>query len=424
MRDFKGLPLRRQIGFIGDSKIEYGFSSYQNGAVINRSNGSQTWLASASQGRVVCPMAFSKGYAGKTSAQINALAKDALAMPVDVLCILYGANDRRSSATVAQTWQNLLDLVDMTLNAGKIPVVMSEVPKSTGSLVLTQAQGQAHYEYRMKVERELRTIFPESRVASCWDDMQAIGDPNRYARPGMLWDDGGHQANMGAQVMGRSWWAAMSDLFRRPGKFVTINDQYNADLAASASLGQNALFLTPGGQLQASAKASAGSVLASGWAAYGDQGGPDGITTDWFIEPGTGDDVGNWQCIRVRGKTTKDNAQILFTQNLPLGFLAAGDKVAAKCRVRQEGVGTNGPELSLLVNGGINLADSVNADGFFGMTPFPIKGSRETPVYTHPANTADTTELKLRVVLPVAKNVDVDYTVRIGQCAPTKQFNA
>lgn len=416
--DTQRRPLRREIGYLGDSKVDYGFSSYNSGAtIVNRTNGAQTWMAAASDGRVVVPMAYSKGYAGKTSAQINALAKDALALPIDILSILYGANDRRNGTTVAQSWNNLLDLVDMCLCKGIIPLVTSEVPKGPGSLALTQAQQEDHWQFHLKIDRELRAIYSEALVASPWNDIQDLGNTDRWPKPGMMWADGGHPAGLAAQIIGYSQWDAIKHLFPRPGRFVTSNDQYNPDTHAAGSLVQNSLFLVPGGAFQqSSAKNTSDSVLGNAWSAFGDQGGPAGIESSWWIESGA--PVGNWQCIRFRGRTTKENAQIMFTQNVPLASLATGDKVVAKCRTRQEGVGTTGPSLSLLVNGANNLEDCSLADGFFQMTPNPLAGSRETPVYVHPST--GTTELKLRLVVPIAANVDVDFTVKVAQLEAVK----
>lgn len=411
-----GRPLRRALGEFGDSKAAFSYSGGGNN-VLAKCFGAATWTQSSSLGRVSLPRTLNKGVSGETTSQMLRRVNELFALPCDVWCVIGGSNDRRNNMTVSASARNMYDICYALLNAGKIPVVTSETPKSrSGPYALTQAQLEQHHEFHLWMKNELPRLLPEVIVNNPYEEM--VDPKTLEPLPGMMQADLAHQSLIGAEVMGRHRWQAIRSLFPREPEFLKSEENWHNDVNVGGTLTASPLFLTTGGTINARVKPKAGSVIGAGWEATADAA-IEGIQTEWWIEEGA--DVGNWQCLRVTGQVSTATAINMGT-NLALANLTVGDRIKAMARVQTQGTGLSGPAFGFVVA----------AAQYYGMTDCelngvmypnpsrPFQGSRESPIYTH---SNDTLGLSIRMDFGLLPNTPIDCTIKVSQCGAFKVFN-
>lgn len=399
-----GRPLDRNINATGDSRTKNSIGT--SGGVLFENYGHGAHYGFLTGGRVRISPERLSATPGHTSAQWLANMQAYIAAGGDVFMNLISVNDRLASNnfSLTRSKRNVETGLRMQLDAGKIPIVIAELPTFGGS-ALTGQQLINHLAMReWFLER-----MPDFgiRVSDPWPLLTEAD-----------FVDGLHPAQPGALKVAKTVAPHLIDLYGAPLSLPTYDEQYDATYAPGGWLTANPLLLGTTGTLSASANGTG--PVADGWNVAGSAW--TGATVRCFKE--TNPDGGEFQCFELGGTPTSAGSTLLLQYTMSLENLSASDVIRGLAKTVWEGLsGVGGVSIDFRVaDGATTYYKSLDryAEGW-QMAPGPEAGPQETPYLTI---TGTETEIKLRAVIYGCQNVPIRGIVKVGNFAPEKVLSS
>jgi len=398
--------LPSQVALLGDSRPF--LSHYVSGKnSFTKLFGLAHWLQAYSQGRITCPQSLNFGVAGDTTAQILFRLETAVAGIVAakarMVFLVCGTNDISSGFTPGRTRQNIKRIIRRLHAEGLVVIVISESPRGGTTYALSAEGNQRLVELHRWYESEMPKLGVP--VANVWDEM--VDPATGYSpRPGVT-NDELHQNPTGAEIYGRKMWRAAEPYFPMDGLLVEDDLVYHATNNVGGSLITNSLFKAKQGQIDASALATAGSVVPTGFSLSGETWAGLKVTSSLV----SNDEYGNKLVLRITGTATQAGT-LALAQAIDVSALAVSDKVRSTCLVETEGKGMATVLLDHLVISG-SWNSQADGDPQDTANPYPSQKlgpiSRQTPDLVF---ASDITGLQVRLQVrvypgPVDANVAV-----------------
>lgn len=372
--------------------------------------------AAHSMGAAFFPWSLQGGVSGDTTVQALARVPAHItamqAEKCNLVVIVIGTNDRTGSTIDLETTkQNVVRIVRMFKQAGINVVLTNDTPRGTGSsqYELTNAKQAEHYNYSRWVLTEMAQMCTVINTYDQWLD--ASSGP-LYRPLAQMVRDGIHPSKIGAFMVGRLIGRTLSQMMRTPGDFLRSNAAFDATNNPAGTLTTNPLCTGTTGTLNANCNPAAGSVLATGWGAEGQN--MTGLVTNWSKEVDA--DGTEWQKVRVSGKAAAlSNGQAPSFNafvDITLASLTDQDKVKATGLIKHKGIGLANIGLSKLMTPSWTL--KVDSDDSDNTLPWPSDEtgpiSRETPelVFTTAANH---TLIRPRLEITMVAGATVDATI-------------
>ena len=394
-----GRPLDRNINLPGDSRTANSIGT--SGGVLFENYGHGAHYGFLTGGRVRISPERLSATPGHTTAQWLANMQAYIAAG-DVFMNLIGVNDRLASNnfSLTRSKRNVETGLRMQLDAGKIPIVIAELP-TFGEYTLTGQQLINHiamHEWYLSHVPDYGCI-----VVDPWPLMAAAD-----------YVDGLHPAQPGALKVAKCGAAPLIDLFGVPLSLPTYDEQYNATLAPGGWLTANPLMLGTAGTLSASANGTG--PVADGWNVAGSAW--TGATVRCFKEANP--DGGEYQGFELGGTPSAAGSTLILQYTMLLANLSGGDIIRGLAKTLWENLsGVGGVSIDFrVVDGATTYYKSLDryAEGF-QMAPGPESGPQETPYYTV---TGTETEIKLRAVVYGCQGVPIRGVVKVGNFAAEK----
>lgn len=310
------------------------------------SNGYQFWTEFLTRGRVRFPRAFNFGVSGETSTQILARAATAAAASPPVAIVLAGVNDATGDPTLA----NVVAITRMLVQAGKIVIVVPELPRISGWTASRASQQMAVYD-------GLRSISTKNvYIANPWPYIVDYALATGAEISGMYYDNIQHPSNTGAYYIGLAIANIINSLFPDPGVLpVWSIGLYDATYNPGGCLTPNPMVSGSGGSLAGSAT---GTVATSTTVSR--------TGSDITVAASKVTDSAGlvWQQIVLAGTPTTNTQRATITQNVTVANLTVGDNIRAVCEMQVDAgaAGVHGPSLEINPTGGSTEAVSSNYD--------------------------------------------------------------
>ncbi|SIP89702.1 GDSL-type esterase/lipase family protein [Aquipseudomonas alcaligenes] len=406
------VPLDRVLNISGDSRT----ANCHSGAApneISEAYGYGCWIGRYSGGRVRVSAARNGGNGGDTSAMWLARMPTILANGGSVFVNLIGTNDRGAANLSLETSKRNIEAgIRMQLAAGKIPIIVAELPRG-GSNALTGQQLANH----LALRDWIKSYFPRIgvRVADPWVDL--IDPANAAAGlplPG-LFHDGLHPGPIAAMIIGMHIARQLIDLYPAALELPLFDSPYNASTNVTGWLTSNPLCTGIGGTKNGAANATGPladgfSLTASAWT---------GATATLSKEASPA--AGELQVIDLGGMPTGASSYLSFEQSISLANIASGNKARVMAWVEQEGLaGVSGVSLDIRFVRGGTAYYVKDADRYLETTPLDarrVAGPMETPLLTLDGTETD---IKARLVIYGCQNVPMAGRVKVGQFAGGK----
>lgn len=407
-------PLDRIINISGDSRT----ANCHSGSApneISEAYGYGCWIGRYSNGRVRISAARNGGVGGDTSAMWLARMPAIIAMGGDLCVSLVGTNDRGAANLSLETSKRNIEAgIRMQLAAGKIPIVVAELPRGDSN-ALTGQQLANH----LGLRDWIKSYFPRIgvRVADPWVDL--IDPANAAAGlplPGMF-HDGLHLTPYGGRIVGMHVAREAIDLYPAALELPLFDSAYNASTNVTGWLTSNPLCTGTGGTKNGAANATGPladsySLTASSWTGAT-------VTLSKEANPAGGE----LQVIDLGGMVTAASSYVAFEQTISLANIANGNKVRHMAWVEQEGLaGVCGVSLDIRFVRGGTAYYVKDADRYVETTPLDaarVAGPMETPLLTLDGTETD---IKARLVIYGCQNVPLAGRVKVGQFAAGKML--
>lgn len=410
-RSAPALPLDRVISISGDSRT----ANCHSGAAPNEISevyGYGCWIGRYSHGRVRVSAARNGGVGGDTSAMWLARMSSIITAGGSVFVNLIGTNDRGSANLSLETSKRNIEAgIRMQLAAGKIPVIVAELPRG-GSYALTGQQLANHLALREWIKSYMPTLGV--RVADPWVDL--VDPANASAGlplPGVT-HDGLHLSPYGSRIVGMHIARQIIDLYPAPLELPLFDSPYNASTNITGWLTSNPLCTGTAGTKNAAANATGPladgfSLVASAWA---------GASVVLAKEAGA---AGELQVIKLSGSPSSAGSYLSLEQSITISNVAAGNKLRAMAWVEQKNLsGVAGVSLDIrFVRGGTTYYVK-DADRYLETTPLDagiVSGPMETPPITLDGTETD---IKVRLVIYGCQGMSLGGEIRVGRFAVSK----
>lgn len=389
-------PLRRNIAIYGDSRT----ANCSSGTLPNKiteNYGYASWCGQYSGGRILFDPAFNFGVGGDTTALWAARVATVAASAADVVVCLISTNDRTADFTLAQTQQNIENVVAKLKAAGKIVVFICETPRG-GANVLTAPRQVIHDQARAWMKSYLPKLGV--RVVDCYDKLLDTTATTV---------DGLHPNPAGARIIGEALAREIQDLFDSPAILPRYSSTYVAATNPFGQLNTNALLTGTTGTKSASANATG--VVATGYNLAGSS-----WTGMTVVASKETNDIGEKQVFTFAGTPTISGALFTFEQVVTLADAKTAASVKAVGNIEFEMVGCLGVSLDLRIVDGatFNVKCCDRYQDGFPMATTKVVGIQETPAATI---TGTATEVKVRVSVYGSQNVPMTGTIKVSQLA-------
>lgn len=364
-------------------------------------------------GDVVFPQSLNYGVAGNTTAEMLARTDAAIADMQAKGCQMVvipglATNDRTASTiTLKDSVSNAVTIIHKFKAAGIQVVLLSDAPRG-GASALT---GQALADHKAFYDWQVQSLSKSCAFVDIWEIL-VDASSEIYAPLAGVFYDGIHLSQIGAELVGSAAAPVVRRLIPTGGKYGAL---FDALVDADACVVPNAKLTGVSGAIAGNAYPVAGSVIADGWNAMG-QNTVATMSTTWYKEVVDGDE---WQCVRIQGTTSASAfSNIQLYRDVDLATLQVGDKVISRATVSSQGAGIVGLSLEQYVPANPAYYALVDGDFHDGTQAYPDKPltvARVSPVYTHNVNGSTTVVLRELVKVTFAKGATVDVVVKIKE---------
>lgn len=389
-------PLRRNVAIYGDSRT----ANCSSGTLPNKiteNYGYASWLGQYSGGRICFDPAFNFGVGGNTSAQWAARVGDVVASAADVVVCLISTNDRTADFTLAQTQQNIENVVAKLKAAGKIVIFIAETPRG-GANALTAPRQAIHDQTRAWMKAYLPKLGV--RVVDVYDLLLDTAT---------VTVDGLHPNPVGARIIGEALAREIQDLFDSPAILPRFSSVYDASTNPFGQLNTNALLTGTTGT-------KAGSSNTTGDVATGYTTAGSSWTGMSVVASKEAHTTGEKQVFKFSGTPTSSGSLFTFEQIVTLASAKSAASVKGVADIEFEMTGCLGVSLDLRIVDGatFNVKCCDRYQDGFPMSTIKVDGVQETPAATI---TGTATEVKVRVSVYGSQNVPMTGTIKVSQLA-------
>lgn len=405
-----------QVAIFGHSWAFLSHSGSANGNEFIKLWGVAHGIQSKMSGDVIFPRALNFGVAGCTTQDMIANQPAAIAAMKAAGCTLVvipgtSTNDRTSDFTVARSKQNVAAILQGFKRNGIDVVMLSEAPRGGSSGASSALTGQRLANHIEMVKWQLEELSKICTVVDIFNPLVDISSGGAYLPKDGIMRDGLHLSEMGAELVGRLTVGAMR-------KYVPVGSAGELiDLArtSGATFNTNPALTGTAGTMEAGVKAEAGSVVATGWNASGENFPATGLTTVWYKEK-----IGleEYQCVRIRGQAPADNFPVVyFQQDQTIANLGASDTLQARATdLISHGTGLIGVGLEFVISTSKAFYLVQDGDVHDAARDYPsyhVRSCRLTPKYIHDTTvTNNLVRSELRITLK--KGAAIDVVIKVG----------
>ncbi|MDV7209882.1 SGNH/GDSL hydrolase family protein [Azotobacter beijerinckii] len=332
----RALQRKGQIkcAMLGDSRTA---NAFLFGGQASQPRSYPYWAQLFSRGAIRFIGAWNFAVAGETSAQTLARVPSAVATGADAVCIMTEVNDAYGADTIG----NIQAMISAIVAAGKIAIVIAELPRGANAAAWTAARLAQHW----KVRQRILQMAQQDNVRVV-DAMPLVLDPSSPIgewRAGYSYD-AVHATCEGGLHIGKSFADAVADLgVTQTPTLLTNMDVYSAADNPNGNHTTNGMLTGTGGT-RAGSGSSSGSV-ADNWTLY---------TSFYFTTAASKVviDGTEWQQIQFSGTPANSGQYVLFSQQQTPGNFSAGDTVEIVCEIEVDAgsVAMFGPEFYFAIN--------------------------------------------------------------------------
>lgn len=394
-------PLRRNVAIYGDSRT----ANCSSGALPNKfteNYGYASWFGQYSGGRILFDPAFNFGVGGDTTTQWAARVNTVIASAADVVVCLISTNDRTADFTLAQTQQNIENVIAKLQAAGKIVVFIAETPRG-GANVLTAPRQAIHDQVRAWIKSYLPTI-----------GVRVVDVYSLLTDTASVTVDGLHPSPVGARIIGEAVAKAIKELFKSPAILPKESAVYNSATNVFGPINTNALLTGTTGTKSASANSTG--VVATGYTIAGSS-----WTGMSVVASKEATAIGEKQVFTFSGTPTTSGALFTFEQVITLADAKTAASVKALADIEFAMVGCLGVSLDLRIvdTATFNVKCCDRYQDGFPMSSVSVHGVQETPAA---AITGTATEVKIRVSVYASQNIPMTGTIKVAQLAAVAAY--
>jgi lysophospholipase L1-like esterase len=396
-------PVGNEVALYGDSRCNYSHIVTGSSTTLT-GMGIAFWTQFLTRGRVQFPADLNFGVSGDTTTGTLARIAPVLACRAGTVILLVSTNDTAAGTPdLATRIANIQSMVTQLLAAGKIVIVVPELPRSASAF--TGAKLQEH----LAISNFYRSLAATRGVyvADPWLDFVQQGDASALPISGLLYD-GLHPAPAGAHYIAKAIAPIINQLFPEP---LYLLPSSTADVFSATNprgmQNANPMMTAMAGTLGANATGQ----VATGWV----------LSTANATMSAVGSQVVSngktWQQITISGTPNAAGQDVYFRTALTPANFSPGDVIEMACEMEVDAGAANiqFPEFKLSV-GNIN-AFAGFATGS-GLCPnFAFSGVVRTPRMIVPATS---TPAFLYVTFYTVSGATAALTARIGRVAVRK----
>lgn len=336
---------RLGVAQVGDSRTEYVRANLVDisiPAYSTRMNGYQGYLKAVMRGRCEIPLSLNFGKSGASTTQIIPQYAQALATEAGSVIYFAGTNDRTLMQPFSTTRDNIDQMVDTFMAAGRNLVLIAETPRGP-TRQLTGDDLAAHYatrEHCLSFEGRYRRLAVVDPWLEFADPTSDVGD----ARAGYLIDDL-HLAPFGNYRLSKLIQPALERLYPERNVLPVVNGYRFAAATPKGNLVTNSALT---GTTGSKSNGATGDV-ATGWTLSGTAGAT--VVGSKFTDA----EGKVWQQIDVSGTPT--GSTISLQQNMTIGQFTAGDMIQATAEIEIVSAGQpyRAVQLGLTMSGGATV---------------------------------------------------------------------
>lgn len=421
------LPRSRVMGLFGDSRAFLSHSGGGDGSGTNHNYlkgfGLAHHIQAESGGRIQVPWKYQGGRAGDTTKQmldrLPAYITLLKAGNVNLVTVIGGTNDRTGGQLdLGTTKQNIRRIVRTFLQNGIAVVLCNDTPRGTGSSQYELAQlawRQDHYDYSRWVLTDMSQMCAVANTYDAW--LNPKSGLNFFPHAIMI-QDGIHPSKIGGQVAGKLVADVAVPFVGGLPDLLESNTLYNAASNPIGSLTANPMLTGTTGKLNANCNPVAGSKLATGWEAEGEN--MTGLKTWWSKELVKGVE---WQKLVITGTAGATKGVVTAFVDIPLASLVDKDVLRVTGLFRSLGAGLGNVSLNLLMTPTWTVkCDPDNSDDKLPWPAYEVGPvTREVPELVF-ATASNHTLLRVRVQVETGVSQAVDAAVwftKTGACKAT-----